>query len=46
MIHQKPGTIAFATGLAGVPADMYVLPFFGLIIPLRIYRRFKESSSS
>ncbi|MFO7784262.1 MAG: bile acid:sodium symporter family protein [Thermodesulfobacteriota bacterium] len=93
--HQKPGTIAVATGLAAVlaaiylaagflltcrePLDdrlaaavslgnmnnvlvivfaarffspleptlaaMYMIPFFGLIVPLRIYRRWKEGGS-
>lgn len=94
--HQKPGTIAVATGLAVIlgavylaagflltwrePLDdrlaaavsfgnmnnvlvivfaarffspleptlaaMYMIPFFGLIVPLRIYRRWKEASAS
>ncbi len=35
MIHQKPGAIAVATGPAVVLAAMYMVPFFGLIIPLR-----------
>ncbi len=36
----------FFSPLEPTLAAMYMIPFFGLIVPLRIYRRWKEASAS